>query len=47
MSAADLANEAVWLQKFIIELGVFPSMRDLMHIFCDHMADIVDTELIL
>jgi hypothetical protein len=26
MSAADVANEAVWLQKFIIELGVFPSV---------------------
>jgi hypothetical protein len=45
MVAADVANEAVWLQKFVIELGVFRSMRYHVHMFCDHMAEIVDTEL--
>ena len=25
VAATDAANEAVWLRKFIIELGVFPS----------------------
>jgi hypothetical protein len=35
IAAADAANEAVWLQKFVIELGVFPRMHDPIHICCD------------
>jgi hypothetical protein len=41
---AEVANEAVSLQKFVIELGVFPRMRNHVHIFCDHMATIADTK---
>jgi hypothetical protein len=33
--AADAANEVVWLQKFVIELGVLPGMRIPIHIYCD------------
>jgi hypothetical protein len=35
MAAAEAANEGVWLRKFAIELGVFPSMRDPVNIFYD------------
>jgi hypothetical protein len=35
-----VANEAVWIQKFVIELGVFPGMRDPVHIYCDDTAAI-------
>jgi hypothetical protein len=38
--AADAANEAVWLQKFVIELGVFPRMHDPVHIYCDDTTTI-------
>jgi hypothetical protein len=31
-ATADVANEAIWLQKFILELGVLPGMRDPVHI---------------
>jgi hypothetical protein len=27
IATADAGNEAVWLQKFIIKLGVFPGER--------------------
>jgi hypothetical protein len=43
---AEAANEAVSLQKFVIELGVFPRMRNHVHIFCDHMVTIADTKKI-
>ena len=32
MAAAEASNEAVWLREFVIELGVFPSMRDPVNI---------------
>jgi hypothetical protein len=35
--ASDAGNEAVWPRKFIIELGVFPSMHDLVILFCEHI----------
>jgi hypothetical protein len=38
--AADAANEAFWLQNFVIELGVFPGMHDLVHIYYDDTAAI-------
>jgi hypothetical protein len=37
---ADAANEVVWLQKFVIELGVFLGMHDHVHICCDDIATI-------
>jgi hypothetical protein len=36
----DVANEAVWLQKFVLELGVLPRMCDHVHIHCDDKAPI-------
>ncbi|KAM0914498.1 hypothetical protein ACQ4PT_011485 [Festuca glaucescens] len=35
IAASDAVNEAVWLRKFIIELGVFPSMHDPVILYCD------------
>jgi hypothetical protein len=40
---ADATNEAVWLQKFFLELGVLPGMRDPVHIYCDDMTTITET----
>jgi hypothetical protein len=36
----DAGNETVWLQKFIIELGVFPGMHEPVQIYCDDTAAI-------
>jgi hypothetical protein len=38
--AADVANEVVCVQKFVINLGVFPGMHDPIHIYCDDTAAI-------
>jgi hypothetical protein len=40
IATADAANEAIWLQKFIIELRVFPGMHDPVHIYCLDIAAI-------
>jgi hypothetical protein len=39
---ADVANEAVWLQKFILELGILLGMRDPVHIHYDDKATITE-----
>ena len=35
IAASDAAKEAVWLRKFIIELGVAPSLVGLVLLYCD------------
>jgi hypothetical protein len=42
MADAKVANEAVLLST--IKLGVFPSMRDTLNIFCDNTASIANTK---
>jgi hypothetical protein len=42
-SASEAANEGVRLRKFVIELGVFPSMGDPVDILCDNTAAITNT----
>ena len=32
IAVAEAANEAIWLRKFVTELGVFPSMQDPINI---------------
>ena len=34
--ASDVAKEAVWIKKFINELGVVPSIADPVHLYCDN-----------
>ena len=36
VAAAEAANEAVWLRKFVKQLSVFPSARDPVTILCDN-----------
>ena len=40
IAAGDAANEAVWMRKFIIELGVFPHAQDPMTLYCDNIGAI-------
>jgi hypothetical protein len=44
MAASEAANEGVRLRKFVIDLGVFPSMSDAVDILCDNMAAIANTK---
>ena len=44
IAAAEAVNEAVWLRKFIIELGVFPGMQDPVNIYCDNIGAIANAK---
>ena len=44
IAASEAANEAVWLRKFVIELGVFPSMRDPVNLLCDNTGAIANAK---
>ena len=35
ITASEVAKEAVWIKKFILELGVVPSIVDLVPLYCD------------
>ena len=39
IAACEASNEALWLKKFVIELGVFPSYTDPVGIFCDNAKE--------
>ena len=36
IAASDSAKEAVWIKKFITELGVVPSIADPIPVYCDN-----------
>ena len=36
IAASDAAKEAVWIKKFITELGVVPSIADPISLLCDN-----------
>ena len=40
----DVAKEVVWIKKFIIELGVAPSIIDLVDLYCDNNAAIAQAK---
>src|SRR3954466_5439787 len=42
IAACEASNEAHWLKKFVIELGVFPSCTDPVDIYCDHTGTIAN-----
>ena len=44
IAATEAANEAVWLRKFVIELGVFPGMQDPVNIYCDNTGAIANAK---
>ena len=35
IAASEAAKEAVWIKKFITELGVVPIIVDLIPLYCD------------
>ena len=44
IAASEAANEAFWLRKFVIELGVFPTMHDPVSIYCDNTGAIANAK---
>ena len=44
IAASDAAKEAVWIKKFITELGVVPSILDPVDLFCDNNGAIAQAK---
>lgn len=44
IAASDAAKEAVWMKKFITDLGVVPSIRDPVEIYCDNEGAIAQAK---
>ncbi|VFQ73937.1 unnamed protein product [Cuscuta campestris] len=44
IAAAEAAKEAVWIKKFITELGVVPSINDPILLFCDNTGAIAQAK---
>ena len=44
IAASEATNEAVWLRKFVIKLGVFPNAIDPVTIFCDNTGAIANAK---
>ena len=44
IAASDAAKEAVWIKKFIIELGVIPSITNPINLYCDNNGAIAQAK---
>ncbi|KAK1631034.1 hypothetical protein QYE76_005349 [Lolium multiflorum] len=44
IAASEASSEAVWMKRFIVELGVVPSALDPLVIFCDNMGAIANAQ---
>ncbi|KAG8498488.1 hypothetical protein CXB51_005003 [Gossypium anomalum] len=44
IAASEAAKEAVWIKKFITELGVVPSISDAIELRCDNNGDIAQAK---
>lgn len=44
IAASDAAKEAVWIKKFITELGVVPSIVDPVELYCDNNGAIAQAK---
>ncbi|KAK8690248.1 hypothetical protein V6N13_088949 [Hibiscus sabdariffa] len=42
--ASEAEKEAVWIKKFVTELGVVPSITDAMELYCDNNGAIAQTK---
>ncbi|GKF10359.1 hypothetical protein Tco_0048285, partial [Tanacetum coccineum] len=41
MAASEAAMEAVWIRKFVGDLGVMPSIKKPINMYCDNSAAII------
>ncbi|KAK8596977.1 hypothetical protein V6N12_065454 [Hibiscus sabdariffa] len=44
IAASEAAKEAVWIKKFITELGVVPSISDAIELYCDNNGAIAQAK---
>ncbi|KAK8715750.1 hypothetical protein V6N13_043076 [Hibiscus sabdariffa] len=44
IAASEAAKEAVWIKKFITELGVVPSISDALELYCDNNGAIAQAK---
>ncbi|KAK8574601.1 hypothetical protein V6N12_062291 [Hibiscus sabdariffa] len=44
IAASEAAKEAVWIKKFITELGVIPSIADAVDLYCDNNGAITQAK---
>ncbi|KAK8670919.1 hypothetical protein V6N13_037531 [Hibiscus sabdariffa] len=44
IAASEAAKEAVWIKKFVTELGVGPSISDAMELYCDNNGAIAQAK---
>jgi len=44
ISASEAAKNAIWITKFIIKLGVVPSIVDLLVLYCDNNGVITQSK---
>ncbi|KAK9006368.1 hypothetical protein V6N11_035409 [Hibiscus sabdariffa] len=44
IAASEAAKEAVWIKKFIAELGVIPSIEDAVDLYCDNNGAIAQAK---
>ncbi|KAK1618644.1 hypothetical protein QYE76_024161 [Lolium multiflorum] len=44
IAASEASSEAVWMKRFIVELGVVPSALDPLIIYCDNMGAIANAQ---
>jgi hypothetical protein len=42
--ASEAAKEGIWIKKFMIELGVVPSVQGRMEIYCDNSDTIAQAK---
>ena len=46
IATSDATKEAVWIQKFISELGVIPSIESAVSLFCDNIFSYIRVHVI-
>ena len=44
MAASEATKEAVWLRKFLMELGVIAKVVDPMILYCDNIGAVVQVK---
>ena len=44
IAASEALKEEIWLKKFICDLGVVPSVKEPMEIFCDNEGAVAFTK---
>ncbi|GKF39001.1 hypothetical protein Tco_0119062, partial [Tanacetum coccineum] len=38
IAASEAVMEAVWIRKFILRLGIVPTINEPLNMYCDHSA---------